>query len=137
MNSSKVHFTAEAEPGKPFTDIKVGLKLQLAQQEDGSWTCNREDDGSVVCQVPAAAAASLAAQQQQQQFGGDVGVPTAAVRSVKRCQDNSAAAVSIQVRISFSAQPQGQKERQGARGWVCSRAAVLVLDWATRMGQLH
>jgi hypothetical protein len=89
----KIDFTAEAEPDSPFIGVKVGQQLQLAQQEDGSWLCVRED-GSTVCPVPAAAAAAAIA--------GQPGVATAVVRTVKRCQDNPEAAVSIQVRISFA-----------------------------------
>jgi hypothetical protein len=93
----KVDFTVEAEIDKPFTDVKVGQRLDLTQQEDGSWSCNRED-GSVVCPVPAAAAGSIAHSQQ------DGAVATAVIRSVKRCQDNPEAAGSIQIRINFATQ---------------------------------
>jgi hypothetical protein len=88
----KVDFTAEAEPEQPFPNVKTGEKLQLCQQEDGSWCCNR-GDGSTLCPVPAAAAASLSQRHST--------AATAVVRTVKRCQQNADAAVSIQVRISF------------------------------------
>jgi hypothetical protein len=89
----KVNFTAEAEPEQPFTNVKVGQNLQLTQQEDGTWCCTRED-GSTLCPVPAAAAASLS-----QHHGATA---AAVVRTVKRCPQNVDAAVSIQIRISFS-----------------------------------
>lgn len=99
----KIDFTAEAEAGNPFTDVKVGQKLALVQQTDGSWACSREakpgggssDDTGVLCPVPPAAAASIA-----QHHG--TAAATAVVRSVKRCQDDPGAATSMQIRITFS-----------------------------------
>lgn len=97
----KVDFTAEAEDGKPFKDVKVGQKLGLVQQTDGSWACSRvakpggsSDDTGVLCPVPPAAAASIA------QHHGTAAA--AAIRSVKRCQDDPGAATSMQIRITFS-----------------------------------
>lgn len=104
---TKVDFVAEAEAQQPFRDVKVGQELHLSRQEDGSWSCNRLD-GSCICQVPTAAAASLsaAAQHHHHHQGGTSTTATAVIRSVKRCPDNPEAAVSLQVRISFS-QAQG------------------------------
>lgn len=107
----KVDFTAEAEPEQPFPNVKAGEKLQLCQQEDGSWCCNRED-GSTLCPVPAAAAASLSQHHSV--------AATAVVRSVKRCQHGVEAAASIQVRISFSMAGEVGQHRTRAQaqyGW--------------------
>lgn len=93
----KVDFSVEAETDKPFIGVKVGQNLDLCQQEDGSWSCSRED-GRVVCPVPAAAAGSIAHSQR------DGAAATAVIRSVKRCQDNPEAAASIQIRINFATQ---------------------------------
>lgn len=101
----KVDFIFEAEPDKPFKDVKVGQKLDLAQQEDGTWSCNRED-GSVVCPVPAAAAGSIAHCQR------DGAVATAVIRSVKRCQDKPGVAASIQIRINFATQGSAPRLQQ-------------------------
>jgi hypothetical protein len=49
----------------------------------------------VLCPVPPAAAASIA-----QHHG--TAIATAVIRSVKRCQDDPAAASSMQIRVTFS-----------------------------------
>lgn len=88
----KVDFTVDAPEGQVFADVAVGQQLQLVQQEDQSWACARQQDGSVVCRVPADAAAALR---------GCAAPPVATVRSVKRSQADAAAAVSMQVRIAM------------------------------------
>lgn len=94
----KIDFTAEADADKPFENVKVGQKLDLVQQEDGSWACTRQEDSNdILCAVPAAAADSIRQQPRD-------ATPSAVVRSVKRCPDNPDAVVSMQIRISFSTQ---------------------------------
>lgn len=86
----KVDFDIQLKDKLPAASVKVGLAVQIGQDQDsGTWSCTAADN--VLGELPANVIASL---RPQTPF-------TAVVRSVKRAADDPEAVSSVQIRLSY------------------------------------
>ncbi|WIA09357.1 hypothetical protein OEZ85_008764 [Tetradesmus obliquus] len=94
----KVDFDIQLKDKLPAASVKVGLAVQIGQDQDsGTWSCTAADN--VLGELPANVIASL---RPQTPF-------TAVVRSVKRAADDPEAVSSVQIRLSYQTAEQPQQ----------------------------
>jgi hypothetical protein len=87
----KIDFDIQLKQNLPASSIKVGLSVQIGQDQDSStWCCTAADNS--LGELPANVVASL-----------PMSTPfTAVVRSVKRAADDPEAVSSVQIRLNFT-----------------------------------
>jgi hypothetical protein len=86
----KIDFDIQLKDNLPVADVKVGVAVQIVQNQDsGTWNCTAADKS--LGELPANVIASLPSQT----------LFLAVIRSVKRAADDPGAVSSVQIRISF------------------------------------